>query len=70
MFSAPTTCLNALRIMRSLQVPSRAVLLEGNPGVGKTSLVTALAKVTGHEVKEINIIKVNMFFLIFWFFII
>lgn len=33
----------------SVQVP-KAVLLEGSPGVGKTSLVAALAAVTGHEV--------------------
>lgn len=34
----------------SVQVP-KAVLLEGSPGVGKTSLVAALAAVTGHEVR-------------------
>ncbi|KAL1131391.1 hypothetical protein AAG570_011008 [Ranatra chinensis] len=48
-FDAPTTCLNALRILRSLQIPTRAVLLEGSPGVGKTSLVTALAKASGNQ---------------------
>ncbi|CAB0012963.1 unnamed protein product, partial [Nesidiocoris tenuis] len=47
---APTTCLNTLRLLRSLQIPSRAILLEGSPGVGKTSIVAALAKATGHQV--------------------
>lgn len=28
----------------------KAVLLEGSPGVGKTSLISALATATGHEV--------------------
>ena len=50
MFDAPTTCMNALRVIRALQIPSRAILLEGSPGVGKTSLVTALGKATGNEV--------------------
>ncbi|KAF6211669.1 hypothetical protein GE061_012182 [Apolygus lucorum] len=54
-FEAPTTCLNTLRLIRSLQIPSRAILLEGSPGVGKTSIVTALAKATGHQVTRINL---------------
>ncbi|KAI2613278.1 midasin [Hypoxylon sp. NC1633] len=40
---APTTKLNAMRIIRALQV-QKPVLLEGSPGVGKTTLVSALAR--------------------------
>lgn len=31
------------------------VLLEGSPGVGKTSLITALGKYSGHRVVRINL---------------
>ena len=51
---APTTALNAQRVLRGLQLP-RAILLEGSPGVGKTSLVTAIAKSSGHELVRINL---------------
>ncbi|KER24406.1 hypothetical protein T265_07921 [Opisthorchis viverrini] len=54
-FSAPTPAVNLRRLLRALQVPKRALLLEGSPGVGKTSLVLALAKATGHEVVRINL---------------
>ncbi|CAH2265457.1 jg10052, partial [Pararge aegeria aegeria] len=53
-FSAPTTGSNTLRLLRGLQL-NKAILLEGNPGVGKTSLVTALAKSSGHRVVRINL---------------
>ncbi|CAM9488008.1 unnamed protein product, partial [Ectocarpus sp. 8 AP-2014] len=36
------------------QIP-KAVLLEGSPGVGKTSLISALAAATGHELVRINL---------------
>ncbi|PON47074.1 Midasin [Parasponia andersonii] len=52
-FSAPTTCRNALRVMRAMQLP-KPVLLEGSPGVGKTSLIVALGKFYGHKVVRIN----------------
>lgn len=47
-FQAPTTTSNALRVLRALQL-KKAVLLEGSPGVGKTSLVSALAAATGES---------------------
>lgn len=43
---APTTARNAFRLLRAMQL-RKAVLLEGSPGVGKTSLVAALAKSVG-----------------------
>lgn len=53
-FTAPTTGSNTLRLLRGLQL-NKAILLEGNPGVGKTSLVSALAKSSGHKVVRINL---------------
>lgn len=35
--------------------PSSPVLLEGSPGVGKTSLIVALGKFSGHKVVRINL---------------
>ncbi|CAH0557511.1 unnamed protein product [Brassicogethes aeneus] len=53
-FNAPTTIFNTLRLLRGMQL-NKAILLEGSPGVGKTSLVTALAKYTGHKIFRINL---------------
>ncbi|XP_040935632.1 midasin isoform X2 [Gossypium hirsutum] len=53
-FLAPTTRKNALRMLRAMQL-SKPVLLEGSPGVGKTSLIVALGKFSGHKVVRINL---------------
>ncbi|KAL8708470.1 MAG: hypothetical protein Q9220_006627 [cf. Caloplaca sp. 1 TL-2023] len=53
-FLAPTTARNATKIARALQLP-RPVLLEGSPGVGKTTLVEALAQACGMPLTRINL---------------
>ncbi|KAK8720293.1 hypothetical protein OTU49_013436 [Cherax quadricarinatus] len=53
-FKAPRTCINLLRILRGLQL-TKPLLLEGSPGVGKTSLVMALAKASGNDIVRINL---------------
>jgi midasin len=51
---AKTTRRNLQRVLRALQLP-KAILLEGSPGVGKTSLLTALAAASGHQIARINL---------------
>jgi MoxR-like ATPase len=53
-FDAPTASLNAMRILRAMQL-RKPILLEGAPGVGKTSLVSALAAASGHRLIRINL---------------
>ncbi|KAL2338821.1 hypothetical protein Fmac_013267 [Flemingia macrophylla] len=48
-FKAPTTRRNAMRVLRAMQLPK-----PGSPGVGKTSLIIALGKWSGHRVVRIN----------------
>lgn len=50
----PTTVQNAMRVIRALQV-NRPILLEGNPGVGKTAVVSALAKLCGQRLTRVNL---------------
>ncbi|KAI1811252.1 midasin [Poronia punctata] len=52
--NAPTTKLNAMRVIRALHV-QKPILLEGSPGVGKTTLVSALARACGHPLTRINL---------------
>ncbi|KAF2497757.1 P-loop containing nucleoside triphosphate hydrolase protein [Lophium mytilinum] len=51
---APTTRSNAMRVVRALQL-SKSILLEGNPGVGKTTLVTAIARAVGRPLARLNL---------------
>ena len=51
---APTTSVNAMKIVRALQV-RKPVLLEGSPGVGKTTLIAALAQAIGMPLTRINL---------------
>lgn len=53
-FDAPTTKMNLMRVIRALAV-NKPVLLEGNPGVGKTTLVSALALACGRPLTRINL---------------
>ncbi|KAL1551716.1 midasin-like isoform X1 [Salvia divinorum] len=53
-FLAPTTQKNTMRVLRAMQL-NKPVLLEGSPGVGKTSLVAALGRFSGHTVVRINL---------------
>lgn len=51
---APTTMANSMKIMRALKL-RKPVLLEGSPGVGKTTLVAALAHSIGMPLTRINL---------------
>ncbi len=51
---APTTKANAMKIIRALQL-QKPILLEGNPGVGKTTLVETLAQAVGMPLTRLNI---------------
>ena len=50
---APTTRDNIMRLLRASQL-TKPILLEGSPGVGKTSLVTTLANICGYQLYRIN----------------
>ena len=51
---APTSARNAMRLLRAMQV-KKPILLEGSPGVGKTSLVLAVGAASGNHVVRINL---------------
>ncbi|KAI5852686.1 P-loop containing nucleoside triphosphate hydrolase protein, partial [Morchella snyderi] len=51
---APTTGVNAMRVVRAMQL-RKPILLEGSPGVGKTSLISALAAASGNPLTRINL---------------
>lgn len=53
-FDVPTIKQNTLKLLRGLQL-KKPILLEGSPGVGKTSLVIALAKRTGNKIFRVNL---------------
>ena len=53
-FDAPTTKMNAMRVLRALQV-QKPILIEGSPGVGKTTLISALARACGKPLTRINL---------------
>ena len=54
-FNAPTILSNIQRLLRAMQLNNKPILIEGNPGVGKTSLVMALARLAGYPYIRINL---------------
>ncbi|KAG5680585.1 hypothetical protein PVAND_010082 [Polypedilum vanderplanki] len=53
-FSAPTTKRNLFRVLSALSV-KKAILLEGPPGVGKSSLIENIAATIGYNLVRINL---------------
>jgi midasin len=52
--NAPTTSRNLLRVLRALEI-QKPILLEGSPGVGKTSLISTIASLSGNRLCRINL---------------
>ena len=57
---------NVFRLLRAMQL-ERPIMLEGDPGVGKTSLVTALAAAGGHTLTRINLSEHTVCLYLRWF---
>jgi midasin len=53
-FETETTHENLYRLLRAMQL-SRPVLLEGSPGVGKTTLIEAMSRAVGKKFLRINL---------------
>lgn len=53
-FETPTTKENVRRVARALLL-EKPIMLEGNPGAGKSSLIVALAESTGHCLVRLNL---------------
>lgn len=51
---APTSLDNSMRILRACQL-DKPILLEGSPGVGKTSLIVALAALSRNNLCRVNL---------------
>ena len=51
---APTTKDNVTDVVRALQI-TKSILLEGSPGVGKTTLISAIARAIGMPLTRINL---------------
>lgn len=54
MFTAPTTQRNLFRLLSALSL-NKSILLEGPPGVGKTSLIESLTAAIGYHIVRINL---------------
>ncbi|EDW58745.1 midasin [Drosophila virilis] len=54
LFDAPTTKQNLFRLLSALSL-QKPVLLEGPPGVGKTSIVESIAHAIGYHIVRINL---------------
>ena len=53
-FASPTTASNGMKVLRAMQLP-KSILLEGAPGIGKTTLISAIAQAAGHPLTRINL---------------
>ncbi|XP_067631338.1 midasin isoform X2 [Eurosta solidaginis] len=54
LFEAPTTKQNLFRLLSALSL-RKPILLEGPPGVGKTSTVESIAAIAGYRIVRINL---------------
>lgn len=53
-FNAPTASMNIMRVARGL-ASNKPIMLEGSPGSGKSSLIKAMAELTGNNLIRINL---------------